>query len=122
MVQGKAFLKKVLYISYDGMTDPLGQSQVLPYLQGLSGSGYKFTLLSFEKKNLFEKFGDLIRAKCVAAGIEWVPLVFHTSPPVLSKIYDRYKLFSTAKRLHREKKFDLLHCRSYIAAELGLYF
>jgi len=104
------------------MTDPLGQSQVLPYLQGLSKTGYQFTLLSFEKKHLFEKFGDLIRAKCDAGGIEWIPLVFHTSPPVLSKIYDRYKLFSTAKRLHREKKFDLLHCRSYIAAELGLQF
>ena len=26
---------KVLYISYDGMTDSLGQSQVIPYLQEL---------------------------------------------------------------------------------------
>ena len=42
--------KKVLYITYDGMTDPLGQSQVLPYLVGLSEKGYKFTILSFEKK------------------------------------------------------------------------
>ena len=26
--------KQVLYLSYDGMTDPLGQSQVLPYIIG----------------------------------------------------------------------------------------
>ncbi|MEO7923978.1 MAG: glycosyltransferase [Chitinophagaceae bacterium] len=115
-------MKKVLYVSYDGMTDPLGQSQVLPYLRGLTKEGYQFTILSFEKPTAFEKFGGLIQSICDTAGIKWVPLVFHTSPPVLSKIYDRYKLFSTAKRLHREKKFDLLHCRSYIAAELGLQF
>ncbi len=30
---------KVLYLSYDGMTDPLGQSQVIPYLVGLSKRG-----------------------------------------------------------------------------------
>lgn len=27
--------KQALYLSYDGMTDPLGQSQVLPYIIGL---------------------------------------------------------------------------------------
>ncbi|MBL0274381.1 MAG: glycosyltransferase [Chitinophagaceae bacterium] len=114
--------KNILYISYDGMTDPLGQSQVLPYLEGLSQSGYRFTLLSFEKKELFQQFGTLIRAKCEKAGIEWVPLFFHSKPPVIAKIFDRYKLFSTAKKLHRERKFGLVHCRSYIAAELGLKF
>ena len=39
----------VLYISYDGMTDNLGQSQVIPYLQGLSEKGYSIHLLSCEK-------------------------------------------------------------------------
>jgi hypothetical protein len=33
------------------MTDPLGQSQVLPYLCKLAAEGFEFTLLSFEKKN-----------------------------------------------------------------------
>lgn len=44
--------KQVLYISYDGMTDPLGQSQVLPYLVGLSKEGFQFTLVSCEKRAL----------------------------------------------------------------------
>jgi len=34
----------VLYLSYDGMTDPLGGSQVLPYLVGLSKLGHRITL------------------------------------------------------------------------------
>ena len=61
--------KNVLYISYDGMTDPLGQSQVLPYLEGLSQQGFRFTLLSFEKKEIFKQFGITIQEKCDKAGI-----------------------------------------------------
>ena len=38
----------ILYISYDGMLEPLGQSQVLTYLERLS-SGREIHLLSFEK-------------------------------------------------------------------------
>ena len=41
--------KRVLYLSYNGMLDPLGQSQVLPYLKELSKLGVRFTLLSFER-------------------------------------------------------------------------
>ena len=35
--------KKILYVSYDGMTDPLGQSQVIPYLRELTKLGYDCT-------------------------------------------------------------------------------
>ena len=47
--------KRILFISYDGMTDPLGQSQVIPYLQGLSKHGYEIFLLSCEKKQAFTR-------------------------------------------------------------------
>ena len=38
----------VLYISYDGMLEPLGQSQVLSYLKRLA-SDRSIHLISFEK-------------------------------------------------------------------------
>ena len=45
----------VLYLSYDGMTDPLGQAQVIPYLQELSSKhGHTYTLISFEKKERYD--------------------------------------------------------------------
>jgi len=56
---------RVLYISYDGMTDPLGQSQVIPYLAGLSKRNYSFTLISCEKKENYtankEKIAQLLK-------------------------------------------------------------
>ena len=81
-------MSKVLYISYDGMTDPLGQSQVLPYLVALTLKGYQFTILSFEKKERFKKEGKIIEDIVNKAGINWMPLEFTRRPPLLSKFYD----------------------------------
>ena len=39
----------VLYLSYDGALDPLGQSQVVPYVIGLASLGFRMRLISFEK-------------------------------------------------------------------------
>lgn len=113
--------KKVLYISYDGMTDPLGQSQVIPYLQGLSKEGYIITLLSFEKKAKFDKLSVGIRKKLEQSGIGWEPHFFTKNPPFLSKIYDVWRLKQAAAKLHKQQKFDFTHCRSYVSTEAGLY-
>ena len=113
------FLKKILYISYDGLTDPLGQSQVLPYLEKLSLLGFQFTLLSFEKKDRFQKEKKIVDRIIEAANIKWIPLRFTSKPLVISKIYDRWKLKRAAVKLYKQEKFDLIHCRSYVAAEAG---
>jgi len=110
-----------LYISYDGLTDPLGQSQILPYVKELSKHGFQFTILSFEKKKRFQREKKWVMKAIDAHDIKWVPLWFTSRPPVLSKIYDRWQLKKTALKLHRQEKFDIIHCRSYVAAEMGLY-
>lgn len=113
-------MKNVLYITYDGLTDPLGQSQILPYLEQLVKSGYRFTILSFEKRARYQKEVPLIQFIVERSGIDWVPLFFTAKPPVLSKIWDRFRMQQKALELHRNKSFDLVHCRSYVAAEIGL--
>ena len=55
--------KHALYLSYDGMTDPLGQSQVLPYIIGLQQKGIAFTLISFEKIERFKEEGAAIKSQ-----------------------------------------------------------
>jgi glycosyltransferase involved in cell wall biosynthesis len=100
----------------------LGQSQVLPYLQGLSRQNFQFTILSFEKRDRFEKEKDIVKSAIRGANIKWVPMRFTSKPPVLSKIYDRWKLKQMALKLYRKQRFDLVHCRSYVAAEIGLNF
>ena len=113
-------LRKILYISYDGMTDPLGQSQVLPYLVGLTKKGCQFHLISFEKQERFEKFESTIRQICSDAGIEWHPLSYTKKPPLLSTIYDVQRMKKLAHSLHKTHRFDIIHCRSYISALVGM--
>jgi glycosyltransferase involved in cell wall biosynthesis len=114
-------VKKILYITYDGLTDPLGQSQILPYLKGLSECGYRFTIISFEKKDRFQKEKAIINQLTTESDIDWVPLSFTTNPPLLSKFYDAVRMKNKAAKLQRKKKFDMVHCRSYVAADAGLY-
>lgn len=102
------------------MTDPLGQSQVLPYLAGLAKLGYEFTLLSFEKKDRYQKSGELIRAICKEHNIRWEPLFFTSRPPLLSKWYDSWQMKNKVRSLHRRYSFAFTHCRSYVAAAAGL--
>lgn len=113
--------KNILYLSYDGMTDPLGQSQVLPYLEGLSKEGYRFTLISFEKPSEFLKHENTISAICTKSNIDWIPLQYTKQPPILSTIKDIFTLRRVAVGQHKKKKFVLVHCRSYLTSLVGLH-
>ena len=109
----------VLYLSYDGLTDPLGQSQILPYLRGLSAFGHDITVVSFEKPLTFSVAEKYIREQCLKAGLTWKPLVYHKSPPVFSTFFDLLTLSRKAGTLHKKKNFQIVHCRSYITSLVG---
>jgi glycosyltransferase involved in cell wall biosynthesis len=111
---------KVLYITYDGLSDPLGRSQVLPYLQGCAAKGHEITIVSCDKPDRYRQSGDEIRTICRNSKMEWHPLTYHKSPPVLSSVYDSAMLTRQALSLHRRAKFDLVHCRSHLPAIAGL--
>jgi len=111
---------RTLYITYDGLTDPLGRSQVLPYLVGLAQRGHRITILSCEKPQRMDRDGGRIRKLCADAGIAWVPLKYHKQPLIVSSMIDAAALQRAATRLHRAEQFDLVHCRSYIPARAGL--
>ena len=101
------------------MTDALGQSQVLPYLCGLSKAGFEISLLSCEKPAAFKKNRDVIAQLCQDGGIEWHPISYTKSPSVLSTIKDVFALRRAAFKLNKSKPFDIVHCRSYISALVG---
>jgi glycosyltransferase involved in cell wall biosynthesis len=115
----KGDFKKVLYLSYDGLTDPLGQSQILPYLQGLSALGHKISIASFEKCERFATEESNIRKICEGSNIKWLPFRYHKNPPVLSTIFDLLQLRRKAISWTREFKFDIVHCRSYLTPLIG---
>jgi len=112
---------KVLYISYDGMTDPLGQSQVIPYLKYLSAENIEIHILSAEKRENFYKAKDEIAELLISSGISWHPVYYTKKPAVISTVKDILKIKKTSAVLHKKYNFDVVHCRSYIAAFAGVY-
>lgn len=102
------------------MTDPLGQSQVLPYLIGLYATeGYQFHLISCEKPERYVQQKDHIAQLCAAHHIIWHPLPYTKRPPIASTLYDLYRIGHLAHRLHQNEQFDAVHCRSYLPALIG---
>ncbi len=114
-------MKKILYISYDGMTDWLGQSQVLPYLGGLVGCGYEIHLISFEKPEAKKQSGKRIREFTQKLNIVWHPQRYTSRPQIISTLKDIYRMKRVAVRLHRKHGFDVVHARSYIPAMVAMH-
>jgi glycosyltransferase involved in cell wall biosynthesis len=112
----------VVYLSYDGLTDPLGQSQILPYLVGLSTHEFRFTIISFEKSNAFLALQAKVKNICAEHNIDWIPLTYHKDPPVLSTLYDLRKLKQVLKELYQRDPFLIIHCRSYLTSLIALPF
>ncbi len=113
--------KKILFISYDGLTDPLGPSQIIPYLAGLTKYGYAFTILSCDKPHLYNNKKKYVEELIKPYPIKWVSIPYHKNPPVLSSVFDFYKLKQKAKELHKKEKFDMVHTRPGLPALTGLW-
>ena len=111
--------KQILHLSYDGMTDPLGQSQVLPYLTGLSALGHKISLISCEKPENLTENQKTIEGICSRANIDWNYISYTKKPPILSTVKDVYALRKAAAKVAKSKPLDIVHCRSYIPALVG---
>ena len=109
---------RVLYISYDGALEPLGQSQILPYLRGLASLGAVTTLISFEKHSDIEDINQVkaVQAELAAHEIRWIPLIYHKRPTLLATSFDLLVGLVRAGAVVRKDRVQVIHARSYVAA------
>jgi glycosyltransferase involved in cell wall biosynthesis len=111
----------ILYLSYDGMLEPLGQSQVLAYLEKLT-PGRRIHLISFEKSADWKDRGrfEEVRARIAAAGVRWHPLRYHKSPTAPATAYDIALGSTIAVALAVRHRLTVVHARSYVAGVMAL--
>lgn len=114
--------KKVLFITYNGLLDPLGSSQILPYIRLIvkQPKNNSIHLLSFEKSSSHLMQGHSLRNELAEEGIGWTSLGFTRKLSKLGKAWDLLKMYTAAIRLGWKYKFDIIHCRSLHAAQVGL--
>jgi len=108
-----------LYVCYLSLEDPLVETQVVAYLEGLAARGHTIHLLTFEPKL------DAARRRQLAAdlarrGIAWHSLRYHKRPSLPATIYDALVGALIAARLVRRHRLDAVHARSHVPAAMGL--
>lgn len=110
--------QKTLFISYDGLLDPLGASQILPYVESIARHPRKVHVLSFEKPAKLANGEAALRRYLEAMDIGWTPLPF-TRGGKLAKLWDLLRMYTYAIRLQRRHDFGIIHARSYQAAQVA---
>lgn len=109
----------VCYLSYTGLLEPLGRSQVLAYLVRLA-EDYRIELVTFEKSEDLKNESQVasMSAYCNEVGIRWRPMRYHQRFRLPATAWDMLRLFAVGLRAGR--RADILHARSYIPAFVAL--
>jgi len=112
---------KVLYITYDGLLDPLGSSQIIPYIKDISKHQENVIILSFEKQELFLDNGHCMFLDLRSFGIYWRPLLFTRKFGVVGKAWDFFRMYILAIFLTYKYDIQVVHARSHLSAQVALF-
>ena len=111
----KQYKKKVLYISYDGLLEPLGKSQILEYLKVLSKKN-SFYVISFEKKSDINNKTSLqkLQKELKDNNIIWKSYIYSNKKNLIYLIKNYIISSSYILFLLFFLRIKIIHIRSYI--------
>ena len=108
-----------LYITYDGLTDPLGKAQIIPYITSISEHPRKLVIISFEKKRINYKINEIKKILYSNKNITWVHLIFSNKFKVISKVIDLLKILFYSFYLTKKHKVKIIHGRGALPSIFG---
>lgn len=106
-------MKKVLYLTHDGLTDSLGESQVLSYILELEKRRINYYIISFEKrknKGKIKRINKLLENK----NIRWHPITYYNKPFILGTLFNVIQLYFLLLYILIFNRPNLIHARSYL--------
>ena len=114
-------MNSTLYLTRNGLLEPLGQSQVMAYLRGLSDK-HSITLITYEKPQDWKDVTAINRARadCNAHGIKWIPQRFVSYPKVIAPLFSMIRMLWLVRSEVIRGDIRLIHARSYIPAAVAL--
>lgn len=114
-------MNATLYLTRNGLLEPLGQSQVFSYLRGLSVD-HAITLITLEKpEDLADKDRmEATRQECARYRIRWLPQQFRAKPRIIAPVLSMLRMLWLVLREVRAGRAALVHARSYIPAAVAL--
>jgi glycosyltransferase involved in cell wall biosynthesis len=113
--------RRILYIAYWGLREPLGRSLVLPAVEKLARD-VDIHLVTFEKpRDLRDRPGMAeYRERLERRGVRWTPLRYHKRPRLPATAFDVAHGAARAVVAARAARPDLVHARTFVGGVIGL--
>ena len=111
---------KVLYLTYDGILDALGLSQIMPYINGIAEKEKYIHIVSFEKPKKYIANNLKFKRSINNLNISWTPLRFTSELSIVGKAIDLLAMLLFSLWIVWRRKIDVIHARGHISAEIGL--
>lgn len=113
----------LLFVTYNGLLEPITQTQALAYLQQVAAAGYRVVLLSFEKPWDLRRVGSGAlrhrREELAEQGIQWRWLRYHKRPSLPATLFDIACGMVVGIALTLRHRCALVHARGTVAAAIG---
>jgi glycosyltransferase involved in cell wall biosynthesis len=106
---------RILYLTGDGLLEPLGASQVTSYVVRLARDGYPYNILSLEKSWDLADIArqQSLRSQLEEAGVEWKSIPYKSgSIAFLARTY--ISMFDEALKVCKVREIALIHARSFL--------
>lgn len=113
--------KNTLFISVDGLSDPLGQSQIIPYLKIISKKNENLYIYSMEKKKNFFKNHTKVKQFLSESNIHWKFSYYLIGMGKFGNILNYLNLFLSCLKIVILYKINIIHGRGHIPSLFGYF-
>lgn len=110
-----------MFVTYDGLLDALGASQILPYIKCITTMQNGLVVLSFEKTIRLVQDHQIMRADLEKHGIHWKPLKFTSNLGAWGKLWDLVRMYFWGFWLTQQHGVRVIHARGHPTAQVGLF-
>ena len=107
---------RAVYVSHTGMTEPLGHSQVLPYVEGLARFGFRMEIVAFEPEGATLAEIHSVEERLNAAGIGYFWSRRSPSGAFRVKLAEATRALARLLTLALRGRPHIVHARSYLPA------
>lgn len=111
---------RVLYLTFDGLLQPIGYSQVARLVTGLADRGFQYRVVSLERPGDLARADELRRVEedLLSRGVEWSRVPYDTSQSSRAAATNVGR--AVKAMLAAQRGADLVHARSYHARGVSL--
>ncbi len=108
-----------LFVTHNGLTEPLGPSQIMPYVIGLARSGFRMEILSFEPAGADPAALRRVADELASEKVGWRPFTRSASHHLGRKVLEAGSAAATALARAVAGRARIVHARSHLPAAVA---